>query len=152
MARYHPPQRRAVAASPNVIDWDEDPLMSRYQSSLRAILIVLVIALVADLTAMAVPLGRTHPEHLAVLLYLFILITPLWVPFVIMFLPPMAAPVLQVDRFPGDSVVRLLRSSRERPRPLAVLERAHLWGIILLDLCRLAGISRFEATIPASEP
>ena len=65
--------------------------MSRYQSSLKALLIVLVIAFVADVIALAVPLGRTDPERLAMLVIAFAFLTPFWLPFVIMFLPPSTA-------------------------------------------------------------
>jgi hypothetical protein len=65
--------------------------MSRYQTSLKAIFVVLLIAFVADVIALAVPIGRTDPVLVAVLVYVFLLSTPLWLPFVIMFLPPTVA-------------------------------------------------------------
>jgi hypothetical protein len=54
--------------------------MNRYQTSLKALLIVLVIALVIDIYMI-------HPA----LLGLILLGLPLWAPFVIMYLPPKAA-------------------------------------------------------------
>jgi hypothetical protein len=54
--------------------------VNRYQTSLKALLIVLVIALIIDI-------GMIHPA----LLGLVLLGLPLWAPFVIMYLPPNAA-------------------------------------------------------------
>ncbi len=65
--------------------------MSRYQSPLKAILIVLVIALIADVIVLVVPIGGTNPDGVTSSACFFVMMAPLWLPFVIMLLRPTVA-------------------------------------------------------------